>query len=143
MAPSDSTVPTVAYLDGVGCFLTGVRSTKVASLSSTKAASSRIGSSQVTISAEQCQVVSVEVMLRGQSSTGIIGDVIARRLGVDRMAVTETADLYLDLGASYDDVRVIANELGNMFSVGVSEEAIKPMNTVGDILNCVDSAMMD
>jgi len=82
-------------------------------------------------------------MLRGQSSTGIIGDVIARRLGVDRMAVTETADLYLDLGASYDDVRVIANELGNMFSVGVSEEAIKPMNTVGDILNCVDSAMMD
>jgi acyl carrier protein len=73
----------------------------------------------------------------------VIGDVIARRLGVDRNAVTESTDLYADLGASYEDVRGIANELGGLFAVTVSDSAVKPMNTVGDILNCVESAMID
>ena len=143
VAPNNPTVATVAYADGVGCFLQSGRAVKNSYLASTDGAIAARRANQGTISAEECKVLSYEVLARGSGNTSVIGDVIARRLGVDRNAVTESTDLYADLGASYEDVRGIANELGGLFAVTVSDSAVKPMNTVGDILNCVESAMID
>ena len=139
IASTGSGLPTLAYKEGAGCFLTDGGSAAVAGL--VMQGETTLVRTSDSLADEKCIVSSAEMVL-GSDSTGFIGDVVAQRLGVDRSAVTMSADLYADLGASYDDVRGIGIELGKAFSVNVSEEATKHMNTVGDIVNCAQSAMM-
>ncbi|PTX61254.1 acyl carrier protein [Melghirimyces profundicolus] len=65
--------------------------------------------------------------------------IIVDRLGVDSSEVTKEASIKDDLGADSLDVMDMILELEDEFSMEISDEEAEKINTVGDIVNYIES----
>ncbi|OYD06448.1 acyl carrier protein [Paludifilum halophilum] len=65
--------------------------------------------------------------------------IIVDRLGVDASEVTPEAAVKDDLGADSLDVMDLILELEDEFSMEISDEQAEKINTVGDIVNYIES----
>jgi acyl carrier protein len=67
-----------------------------------------------------------------------VREIIARTLGCDEVSVVESASVKDDLGADSLAVVELVMALEDTFGISVSEEKLKEITTVGDILRLVD-----
>ncbi|MDR3149062.1 MAG: acyl carrier protein [Oscillospiraceae bacterium] len=68
-----------------------------------------------------------------------VKDIIVSTLGCDEALITETANIKDDLGADSLAVVELVMALEDAFSISISEEKLKEINTVGDIVELVQS----
>jgi hypothetical protein len=77
-----------------------------------------------------------EQQLRQQEPKALLQLVVANVLHVDPHMVQRDTNFYRDLGATWEDMRVIANEFGNYFGLEIEDGVVDHMITPRDIEDC-------
>ena len=141
---------TVAFAPGMGCVLVNSGSMasgrKGSSLESLDNPTAQFAASQLHMA--ECKLVSAvpysqsynEQQSNEVAASSLVKRVVSERLGVSEASLVGKADLYSDLGASWDDVRAIANDFGRLFAVTIDDDVINNLNTMDDVTNCVRQA---
>ncbi|MDR1207505.1 MAG: acyl carrier protein [Rickettsiales bacterium] len=68
-----------------------------------------------------------------------VRDVIAEKLGVDKVKITETASFVNDLGADSLDVVEFVMEIESKFGITIPDEEAGKLVTVGDAVKYIDA----
>lgn len=130
----------VQYLPGVGCSVVDDRVIASAEeeilvprvLSASGMLKSQAVRLQVAVEEEVCS----EEMLAENEPAALLQGVVASVLHVAPHMVQRDTHFYRDLGATWEDMRVIANELGGYYGVQIEDSVVDHMNTARDIESC-------
>ncbi|MBN8550628.1 MAG: hypothetical protein J0M12_15035 [Deltaproteobacteria bacterium] len=109
-------------------------------MSSTREVSSNIRKSisfaqtDATIDEEVCERYD-------SASPGVLlQSVVAGVLNVEPSQVQAQTNLYTDLGATWNDMRAIANQLETYFAIEISNNVVNSMNSISDLILCSEQA---
>jgi acyl carrier protein len=72
----------------------------------------------------------------------IVKDIMAYKLGLDRVQLKDSADLQDDLGIDSLDILELYTEIEKQFNIRISDEEAEKMNTVIKIVRCVQNKML-
>lgn len=133
---------TVAYEAGVGCFLVDSGTTTSRSTDGGRASNSNEYISPICFIDSDYAYEAYESSSSPSRSSSAIKSVISSRLGVSEAQLTSDADFYTDLGASWEDMRAVADDFGKIFSVKIEDEVVNNLNTVDDVINCAHQASL-
>jgi len=145
---SNNHMATVNYTPGVGCFLEASGSTNLTQIEGEMRVD-RTGDSSfggpVARSEETCLITGDRdpvVEYASSHSEDTVIEVASDRLGINKLEISARDDLYDDLGADWYDVRSITGDLASLFEVHVGNEVVDNMHTIGDLVDCINSAVL-
>jgi acyl carrier protein len=72
----------------------------------------------------------------------IVKDIMAYKLGLERLQLTDSADLQDDLGIDSLDIVELYTEIEKQFNISISDEEAEKMNTVIKVVRCVQNKML-
>lgn len=146
---SSVSVVTVSYDSSAGCVLVGsgtVAREQLEEISNyletdpTEASSGYYASAAYSDS--ECLIAEDLAIEVDGSHRNVVIELLSSKLGVEKARLGDQADLYADLGASWEDMRAVANDFGKLFRVKVQDEVVNNLNTVEDVVRCVQNASL-